>query len=325
MKKIMSPIMTSIIILFLLSWLKDNFIYVLFPIIIYLSLLFHELGHVVFGLIKKASFQEIVVGPLSYKRQKGLNWNREWGKFGGLTIMQLTPDNKYQHIAYYAGGPLASATLNVLFMFSKVDLLMLTASLNFVILLVTILPYNIKGLSSDGYIIYQYLKNNERFIYFNSISTFLIFPFNKETNRKIIKKLPDFANVNNLSDQEEAIAFLYEMYNLILFKKPFEFKFYQNYLVDTTPFSEIINSNLQILDYINIHLNKRYRKVKNINFLDKITKNKLLLIKCKKEDENYYINVLKDELNILKDTDSLTYKGENKIIELILLKKEEYY
>lgn len=112
------------------------------------------------------------------------------------------------------------------------------------------------------------------------------------------------------------------MYNFILFKKPFEFKFYQNYLVNMTPFSEIINSNLQILDYINIHLNKRYRKVENINFLDKITKNKLLLIKCKKENENYYINILKDELNVLKDTDSLTYKGEKKIIELILLKKE---
>jgi hypothetical protein len=76
------------------------------------------------------------------------------------------------------------------------------------------------------YIIYQYLKNNERFIYFNSISTFLIFPFNKETNRKLIKKkIPDFANVNNLSDQEEVIAFLYEMYNFILFKNHLSLNF----------------------------------------------------------------------------------------------------
>jgi hypothetical protein len=61
MKKIMSPIMFSIILLFLLLLLslhKDNFIYVLFPIVMYLSLLFHELGHVVFGLIKKQAFKK---------------------------------------------------------------------------------------------------------------------------------------------------------------------------------------------------------------------------------------------------------------------------
>ena len=72
--------------------------------------------------------------------------------------MQYNCAIRHESYQKYAGGPLASATFGILFMFSKVDLLMLIASLNFIILLVTILPYNIKGLSSDGYIIYQYLK-----------------------------------------------------------------------------------------------------------------------------------------------------------------------
>ncbi|MGN4241009.1 M50 family metallopeptidase [Staphylococcus equorum] len=327
MKKYISPTRVSLFILLLLmliSFIKDDYVYVLLPISIFITFLVHELGHLLFGILKKAKLQEIVVGPFSYKKNIGFNLNKEWGKFGGLTIMKLSPKDKKQNIFYYMGGPVSSCFFGILLVFFKGSFPILISTLSFSILIITIAPYSIKGLNSDGFTIYQYLKNNKKFIFFNSLSSFLIAPFDQEINKYFLKRLPDYANEQKLNSQQEATVFLYELYNFILFNKSFIFNCYHDHLTYTNPFSEIINTNLKILDYIGFNFHIEYRDLKEINFLDNLTKNKLFLIHSKKNNEYYYyLNTLKRELNILKETESLTYKGETKFLELILLKKEE--
>lgn len=158
---------------------------VLIPVIIvvtiYLTILIHEIGHLVAGLINRFEFNYVVIGPFKlYKSKQGLKVN-----FSGLRFFQLgglasvlsteTENLKWRYWWTVAGGPLATV-FQFLFFVALIYLLQehaVARSFSYFLLFSTlwpvalflpssIIPMGRSGLTNDGARLWFIWKDNKR-------------------------------------------------------------------------------------------------------------------------------------------------------------------
>ncbi len=130
----------------------------------FMSTIFHEMGHVVCGLIHKWKFLMLVVGPFKFYREDknskirfGIEKNVSlWGGCGG-TFPEKVDDEAIKVFAkILIAGPIASLILGavgvVCFIFTKSDLVMMITLIAFAEGIACGLPMNIKSgiLFNDG-------------------------------------------------------------------------------------------------------------------------------------------------------------------------------
>ena len=140
------------------------FLLVCLPVLYFLVVGWHELGHVMAGLLMRFKFMSLTIGPFAWKRDKDrirFAWNRNINLSGGLAYMlPQSEENMARRFAFFAaGGPLASLLLAavgvglsvVLPMGSTGELLLGVAGwFSLIIFLLTIAPFRAGGFSSDG-------------------------------------------------------------------------------------------------------------------------------------------------------------------------------
>jgi hypothetical protein len=145
------------------------------PVIV-LVIAAHEAGHAVAGISQNFDFRMFVVGPFMWdKEQHGwkFKWNKNVNVAGGMVIClpRDTEDLKKRFMVYGAGGPLASLLLTVVgYVFHIVlpsgsylgYLFLLIALLSFLIFVVTIIPMQVGGFTTDGGRILNLLRGGER-------------------------------------------------------------------------------------------------------------------------------------------------------------------
>jgi hypothetical protein len=199
LKKPVVPLVGAILLLVLLAsieWgLANSFKVILAAILAFFTALFlHEAGHLAGGLLTKSRFLKMAIGPFVLERNEAGNLsfhsNGTWGEAGGLVLMQLEdPLFKKKVLLYNAGGPLSSLLFAALY-FSEAQYVHLTGFFSLMLFAITILPYNMAGLFSDGYTLLKVMKNDENFL-----------RYYKMTNMLLSTKKPD---TWNLSIQQEA-------------------------------------------------------------------------------------------------------------------------
>ena len=87
---------------------------------IFAVLSFHELGHLIAGIIQGFRFELFVVGPLGIKREKGkikiyLNKNIQY--YGGVAAtlpIDASPENGKKFANLLLAGPIASILLSII-------------------------------------------------------------------------------------------------------------------------------------------------------------------------------------------------------------------
>jgi hypothetical protein len=153
----------------------------LVPITIF-TLLFtiawHEWGHVLAGLSQNFEFRLISVGPLMLEKELGklkFKWNTNFNLYGGLALCLPTNQNQLikRFAVFAAGGPLASLLLGVLmmlfliwkpldtsvvFLYYLKSFIFLTCVTSFCIALMTSIPMQADGFTTDGGRILNLLK-----------------------------------------------------------------------------------------------------------------------------------------------------------------------
>jgi hypothetical protein len=144
----------------------------------------HEAGHAMAGVWMKFDFRMFVVGPFMWdKEQKGwrFKWNKNVNTAGGFVIcLPTSTENLRKRFAFYAaGGPVLSLLLTAvslgLFLllrasdqtFSMVDKVLaaffiLLSVLSAMIFIVTAIPMQAGGFSSDGARVFRLLKGGDR-------------------------------------------------------------------------------------------------------------------------------------------------------------------
>lgn len=143
------------------SWI----ILILIPVLYFVVVGWHELGHVTVGKLENFTFHSFTVGPFAWKREDDgrirFQWNRNLNVAGGVAVMLPEgPKNLGNRFARYAaGGPVASLILTLL-CFGLYQLLpegnflrlvaVVTALLSALIFIVTVIPFRAGGFSSDG-------------------------------------------------------------------------------------------------------------------------------------------------------------------------------
>ncbi|WP_421663994.1 site-2 protease family protein [Lysinibacillus telephonicus] len=139
-------------------------------VLLFLTLFFHELGHVLFGIGVGYRFNYLTVGPITIENTDRIHIkpNNSWFLFGG--VASCTPFSKdltsiaKQHKWFAAGGPIFSlvAAIISLIIGRAMDVQFVTyfGIFNLIIFIVTILPY--KGaLKSDGRVILELSKGGK--------------------------------------------------------------------------------------------------------------------------------------------------------------------
>jgi hypothetical protein len=145
---------------------------------LWFAIAFHELGHVLAGLSQKFKFRLIAVGPLMLEQELGrlkFKRNTNFNTYGGLALCLPTDDRQLgrRFAIFAAGGPIASLLLSVLLLFGLIwiqldtttPLLFLLESGLFLICLIsfgigilTSIPMQADGFTSDGGRIWNLLK-----------------------------------------------------------------------------------------------------------------------------------------------------------------------
>jgi hypothetical protein len=144
-------------------WLFQGLVITL-PLSYFIVVGWHELGHVVGGLLVRFRFNSLLIGPMKLEKKEGrlrLRLNRSLNLAGGLTLM--LPDDianlRNRFITYIAAGPISSVVLTLLCRqlsltvfegspFSVVtDVLACMSALIFV---VTAVPLKMGGMETDG-------------------------------------------------------------------------------------------------------------------------------------------------------------------------------
>jgi len=135
------------------------------PVLYFLVVAWHELGHVMAGKMENFTFHSFTVGPFAWKREDDgrirFQWNRNLNVSGGVAVMLPEGgENLANRFARYAaGGPVSSLLLTLLCLglcqvLSPGSLLRLvalvTALLSGLIFIATVLPFRAGGFSSDG-------------------------------------------------------------------------------------------------------------------------------------------------------------------------------
>lgn len=148
----------------------------LLPVIYFVVVGWHELGHVLAGKLENFTFHSFTVGPFAWKREDdgtiGFHWNRNLNVSGGVAIMLPEGNDKLaQRFARYAaGGPLSSAALGLI-CWAVHDLppegsffrllIMAVGLLSAVIFIATVLPFRAGGFASDGLRVVSLLRGGE--------------------------------------------------------------------------------------------------------------------------------------------------------------------
>lgn len=129
----------------------------------------HELGHVVFGIVAGYQFHFLTAGPITIERNR-ITANSSWAYFGGIASCSPKTDDlqkiSRQHFLFAAGGPILSIVVAILSLtvgyFFNLQYVQFLGVMNFVIFLVTAIPF--KGeFKSDGRVMLELLsKGNEK-------------------------------------------------------------------------------------------------------------------------------------------------------------------
>lgn len=143
------------------SWV----ILLLLPVLYFIVVGWHELGHVFAGKMENFTFHSFTVGPFAWKREDdgriGFRWNRNLNVSGGVAVMLPEgPDNLANRFARYAaGGPVASLILALVCLglyqvlptasFARITV-MVIAMLSGLIFVATVIPFRAGGFASDG-------------------------------------------------------------------------------------------------------------------------------------------------------------------------------
>lgn len=140
-------------------------------VLLFLTLLIHETGHVVFGIRSGYRFNYLTVGPLTIENSRRLliKGNDNWLLVGGAaSCSPLTSDLTSiarQHKRFVAGGPIFSLATAIitLVLGASMDMKFLTyfGLFNAIIFLTTILPYR-GALKSDGRVLLELSKQNKQ-------------------------------------------------------------------------------------------------------------------------------------------------------------------
>jgi hypothetical protein len=145
------------------------------PVFYLLVVGWHELGHVLAGLLMRFKFMSLTIGPFAWRRyhdQVRFTWNRNVNLSGGLAYMlpQGEENMARRFATFAAGGPLASLVLAVLglglsFPLASGSMAELLAGVvgvfSLVIFALTIAPFRAGGFSSDGRRILTLLGKSE--------------------------------------------------------------------------------------------------------------------------------------------------------------------
>lgn len=139
----------------------------------------HEGGHAWAGVRMNFDFRTYVVGPFLWDKQPEgwkFKWNKNINTSGGFVICIPTgTENLAKRFSFYAaGGPLASLLLTlVAFGLSQVpgllalewpvftSVLVLMATLSALVFMVTAMPFNTGGFSSDGARVLRFLRGGD--------------------------------------------------------------------------------------------------------------------------------------------------------------------
>ncbi len=136
----------------------------------FLVIAVHEAGHAIAGVWMKFEFRMMVVGPFLWEKEPAgwkFKWNKNVNTSGGLVIcLPMGNENLIKRFSVYlAGGPLASLVLagigytGYVFLGSMQDqavlqglryFSMLMAWLSMAIFVITIIPMQVGGFSTDG-------------------------------------------------------------------------------------------------------------------------------------------------------------------------------
>jgi hypothetical protein len=151
-------------------------------ICLFLTLLIHELGHMIGGILTGSSLLQLTVGPFIVQRNHSwrlrMGFNNQWSHIGGITMLQIDSRNEkfsQKTIATFLGGPLASFIFSM-FIFADGEFLYYLGVFNLFIFVVTIVPYNFSGLFSDGFVIIKFLTKDTSFITYHKMSKILVAP-----------------------------------------------------------------------------------------------------------------------------------------------------
>ena len=144
----------------------------------FLVILFHEMGHVLGGLIMGNEFSMMIVGPLKLQKeddQYQLTFNRDIAMAGGLALTLPTKVEgfKKRRAVVIGGGPFASLVLALvaylLFLNFSVagskmltTLLLVIGMLSAMIFIMTIIPMKAGGFMSDGMQLLMTFRNDDK-------------------------------------------------------------------------------------------------------------------------------------------------------------------
>lgn len=148
------------------------------PIGFYLTIIIHELGHVLGGLIMGNDFVFVTAGPFKLSKEEGslkFSLNKHINLSGGLamTLPKKVEGFRLRRFIVIFGGPLFSI-LSALACFgvyqfswstfsSKMQLfILLFGFMSFLVFVITIIPQNVNGMMTDGYQLMMILKDDDK-------------------------------------------------------------------------------------------------------------------------------------------------------------------
>ena len=151
-------------------------------VVFYISIIAHEAGHLLFGLMSGYGFSSFRIGSFMWIKQEGKIKFRRLSIAGtGGQCLMIPPEmknGKIPVILYNLGGVIANLILTVIFVlgyFACINKMLLVALvfllggiISFILALTNGLPLNIGGISNDGMNAIHLSKNREAAIAFQS-------------------------------------------------------------------------------------------------------------------------------------------------------------
>jgi len=148
------------------------------PISFYLTIIIHELGHVLGGLIMGNDFMFMTAGPFKLSKEEGslqFSLNKHINLSGGLamTLPTKVEGFKLRRFVVIFGGPFFSLLSSIcclcIYFFAWPHLsgniqvfVILFGLISLLIFIITIIPQNINGMMTDGYQLLMILKDDDK-------------------------------------------------------------------------------------------------------------------------------------------------------------------
>jgi hypothetical protein len=136
----------------------------------------HELGHVVSGVVNRFNFYSMALGPFSWRKEGDalrFFWNKNFNLSGGVAVMFPVGEEQLRrrYLLFVVGGPLASLIIGVFCLLlallppmgSSVGLVLgVTGFCSLGIFVLTLVPFESQGITSDGRRIQLLTGDSER-------------------------------------------------------------------------------------------------------------------------------------------------------------------